>query len=428
MILLKKIFISFFILSIVFNAFPQANDSVYFIPKNKNAGNNYARRRAAREAMETGNLAYDKNYFQGAIKSYDEAIEVDPSLFQAYYGRARAKEQMNDLRSALMDYDVVLHLNPRFSEGYFNRGKLKIRLGEYLAAIEDLNQILDLPPASSNTIYFEGVSESEKEIPTLTKISTVSKEHAEVYNYIGVAKAELEDYRGAMAAFDKAIELKPDLATFYLNRGDLKYKIEQVESAIRDYEKVLQLNPENKEAFYKIVNYKRSTSANDSIEYNFYNNSIDKGINLTSAYLSRAVIKYNRSDFKGALADYNSAIELDNKNHEAYVNRGLVKEKLKDYEEAIKDFTRAIAIRPDYWKAYSNRGNSKFKLDRFAESVPDYSAAIRLNPKDATLFYNRGLAEYLSKQSTEACKDWQKAFEMGYVEAAEKIKEFCEDN
>lgn len=408
--------------------FGQTSDSAYYRIKEKNIKSVNDRRTAAREALKTGDLSYDANYFQAAIKSYDEAIEIDPSLVEAYFGRARAKEQLNDLRGALTDYDLVIHLNPQHNDGYFNRGKLKITLKEYQAALRDFYTLLDLPENNKNTIYFEGVIEGEEETPTLTKISNVSKENAEAYNYIGLAKEGLGDFKGALAAFDKAIELKPDFATFYLNRADLKYSFNQLELAIRDYEKVLQLNPDNKEAFYKIRDYKRMISTSDSTEYEYYEKSIDEGKNMKVSYLSRAVIKFNRGDLNGALKDYDSAIKLDDQDPEAFINRGIVKEKLKIYEGAISDFTKTLELKPDLWKAYYNRGNSKFKQNKFAESVPDFTKALELNATEATIFFNRGLAEYLSKQPDQACKDWQTAFDMGYLKAAEKIKEFCEDN
>jgi len=48
-------------------------------------------------------------------------------------------------------------------------------------------------------------------------------ETAEAYNNRGDAKRVKGDLKGALADFDKAIELKPDLAAAYNNRALLSF-------------------------------------------------------------------------------------------------------------------------------------------------------------------------------------------------------------
>ena len=50
-------------------------------------------------------------------------------------------------------------------------------------------------------------------------------------------------------------------------------------------------------------------------------------------------------DWKGAIADYSSAIKLDSTNAKAYGRRGYVKSfKLKDYKAACLDWKKAAAF------------------------------------------------------------------------------------
>ena len=65
---------------------------------------------------------------------------------------------------------------------------------------------------------------------------------------------------------------------------------------------------------------------------------------------------HEQGDGKGALANYNKAIELNPKNSEAYYKRGLLKEALIDEKGAVEDFTKAIALDPKNIEAYLNRG------------------------------------------------------------------------
>ena len=45
-------------------------------------------------------------------------------------------------------------------------------------------------------------------------------------------------------------------------------------------------------------------------------------------------------DYKGAIADYTKAIEIDPNYADAYNNRGIAKDELKDYKGAIADYTK----------------------------------------------------------------------------------------
>ena len=74
------------------------------------------------------------------------------------------------------------------------------------------------------------------------------------------------------------------------------------------------------------------------------------------AYTNRGVAKLKLGDYRGAIADFDRAIELNPDAAAACYGRGGAKSKLGDYEGAIADYSRAIEIKPDYADAYTNRG------------------------------------------------------------------------
>ena len=53
---------------------------------------------------------------------------------------------------------------------------------------------------------------------------------------------------------------------------------------------------------------------------------------------------------------------------------------MKQYFAAIADYDTAIQLNPNDAKAYNNRGDSKDELGDHFAAIRDYDTAIRLNP------------------------------------------------
>ncbi len=113
------------------------------------------------------------------------------------------------------------------------------------------------------------------------------------------------------------------------------------------------------------------------------------------------------------------------KTAEDYFNSGLIKSKKQDYKGAILDYTKAIELNPNYAEAYSNRGTAKDKLQDYRGAIQDFNKAIELNPNLAGAYNSRGLDKIYLGQKDNGCLDLSKAGELGYAEAYEAIKKFC---
>ena len=73
------------------------------------------------------------------------------------------------------------------------------------------------------------------------------------------------------------------------------------------------------------------------------------------AYINRGVLKTQLNDYVGAIADFDTAIELEPNNGYAHFCKGFAKEGIKDFKGAIADYTRAIETHPNRIEIYVNR-------------------------------------------------------------------------
>ena len=67
---------------------------------------------------------------------------------------------------------------------------------------------------------------------------------------------------------------------------------------------------------------------------------------------------------------------------------------------AIQDYDKAIELNPNSAYAYNNRGYAKFQLQEDYQAIEDYDKAIELDPNYAQAYhYNRGVAKAEFKET-----------------------------
>ena len=91
----------------------------------------------------------------------------------------------------------------------------------------------------------------------------------------GVENYNSGNYRGALSAYTKAIEIEPQIADLYNYRGDAKRNLQDYQGSISDYTKAIQINPQ------------------DAI-----------------AYRNRGIERERLNDLKGACLDWRKAADL----------------------------------------------------------------------------------------------------------------------
>ena len=89
-----------------------------------------------------------KGDLDGAIKDYNEAIQLKPDLAEAYGDRGAAKGAKGDLDGAIADCNKAIQLKPDFAEAYFNRGLAKKAKGDIDGANSDHAKAIELKPGA----------------------------------------------------------------------------------------------------------------------------------------------------------------------------------------------------------------------------------------------------------------------------------------
>lgn len=196
------------------------------------------------------------------------------------------------------------------------------------------------------------------------------------YNY------KKNNFEKAIQMFDKAIELNPNNANAYKYRGDV-YMLTNLEKAIEDYTKAIELKP-----------------------------------NYISAYSSRAAIYCfpfcDHLPLSKAIEDYATIINYNTNFCDAYENLGEIFFENKEYECADICFTRAIELRPKVFSYYIKRGKNYLELQEYENAIKDFNTALAVDDNIHIIdwaYISFGEAYNLLKDYNKAIEFYTKAIE-----------------
>ncbi|MBN3897304.1 MAG: tetratricopeptide repeat protein [Nostoc sp. NOS(2021)] len=334
---------------------------------------------AQQKLYQEGVNKYDAGNYEGAVKDFNQVIELDPQNALAYNRRGDAYYRLGDYEQAQADSSQAILLNPQDGNAYFDRGFAFSELGKYKEAIADYNQAIKL-----------------------------NSKDAYAYYGRGLALAQLKDNKGAIGDFSKAIALKPQYTEAYLQRGILRRRLRLRQAAIQDFDTVIKINPSDAKAYYQraltqSINKQKYAAIKD------YTGAININPKYIEAYLNRGDVYSDLGDKLEATEDYNTILQIDPKFIAAYTHRGIHRFSFGDYKGAIEDYTAALKLDSNNISAYNNRGNAYLELGNKKAANQDYSRVIAINANNALAYYNRGVIRTKQKNKQGAIADFAKA-------------------
>ena len=158
-----------------------------------------------------------------------------------------------------------------------------------------------------NSLYFEDYVLS---IQYFNQVINAKPYLYEPYFFRGLAKINLDDYQGAEADCDAAIDRNPFVVGAYQIRGLARIKQNKYDGAIEDYKKALHFDPENITLWHNLtlchIQKEDYKAAEDDL-----GKLLAVAPKYTRAYLMRGEVALKQQDTLRALNDFNTAIEMD---------------------------------------------------------------------------------------------------------------------
>ena len=227
-------------------------------------------------------------------------------------------------------------------------------------------------------------------------------------HFIQKARLDLTEgkFNESISELNIAIAAKPDNFEGYFLRGMAKYSLDDLQGAITDFDKALEIHPMYVRALqYRAICYdKQDEFAKALADYNRANqlDPFDADV-----LFSRGITYLHLGHYDKAIADYDMVLSIEKNDALAYVNRGVAKSHLKQYASALADLDEAVRLDIMNPEVYYHRGIVKMECDSFAEAISDFNQAIHFNEKNPLFYYNRAVAEINLNDTIAALSDYE---------------------
>ena len=261
-----------------------------------------------------GDINYLSMLYEGAIKHYRKALEIDPSnpFFQQRLGDVYVGIGNYDEARACYEKTVSLLEKSAFNDRKEKIEDLKRLIAKLPTALAEITELL------KQNRYAEAVSLCKKR-------TALNPGDVTAVTYMGVALEELDEWPQAEKLYMAAIKLNSDYPTPHYYLGRL-FLIKRKNSA---------------KAIEEIENFKNRAAQLLEIDKNAAKALVQA--HHTLVYIYHEILR----DYKKAVAESKSLLKLAPEDQIAHYNLGLSYAYLDKKAMAYGEFKKVIAINPD---------------------------------------------------------------------------------
>ncbi|MFT7585956.1 MAG: tetratricopeptide (TPR) repeat protein [Cellvibrionaceae bacterium] len=374
--------------------------------------------------LDQGQLYADAEQWESVVSSMDEALKVNSSSSDAYTLRGTAHLELRNFEQAIEDLKSSLD-------------------GEIAAALSDIDRRSNLVDA-----YYElgqalyNIGDYQRSIDNFTEALTFAESDKDVARTLaerGFVYSEIDEFAKAIADFEVAIELDPNMAIVYSYRSYVYVEQENYEAAIADADKAITLGSDLSASTRSAIFHAKASALLNNGQYDEALIAANESINLEGVdspdaartYSLRSRIHRSLGDYEAAVVDADKALEIGANDVGAlpgfYYSRSIANYWLDNYDEALADQLASMELGEPNAGDYEYLGDIYYYMDDEGKATEAYKTAISLEPTNAWLHYYLGDIYEGSGDDASALASYEQAValdptEVSFIEALADLK------
>ena len=304
-----------------------------------------------------------------ALKILNQSIKKDLKDGEAWWSKAKILVAMGRSDEALLAYEKVIELNytPKLSDALLAKSFALAVKGEYDGFLEAFNRGIELISASDTVTL------------------------ARAWNDAGFALYELDQGEMALEAFNRVTELDPEDKLAWRMKADMASNLDMYNESVEAFDHALRIDPAWAEGWYK------------------RGKALDKMDSHEDALKS----------FEKTVQASENAIQKNANDTGNWIIKGYALIKLDRYEEAQEALDKALEIAPSFIpvyfsEAWNGKGDILLTQGENEEALAAYNKSIEFNPAFSLAWHGRGLAQKALGKVFDSDQSFYVAKKLGY--------------
>lgn len=312
-------------------------------------------RAAGRTGTATAGQSADAASDDNTREESDKNINKFSHLVVYDKEEEQKRKYQSEVRGRVQDRNVRVDLEPQFVLTYYEKPDPVKKMLNYDRMVEDFNDLLLLPRSLRLTNEEAALDEGQiathfASIDDFSSAIAADSNNAVAYFGRAIDYMLVQDFQEAISDYDKAIAIDPSFTMAYFNRAVVRYKQMEYNQSQATYEDQpvisMTLNTGKKNqgqlvdpASVQLRDNKRNMTHEMIVRD--YDLVLQQNPDFVYAYFNRGNLRCAQRDYRAAILDYNQAIERDPNFAEAYFNRGLTRLSQGDVNRGIADLSKA---------------------------------------------------------------------------------------
>ena len=278
---------------------------------------------------------------------------------------------------------AAIQADPNYVDARFNLAALYYRVKDYAASKATLEELLRVNPQAANGHalmgrVLEAQGQPDAATPFFSKALELDRTNPIAHNALAARAVSTQSWPEAISHARQALVEDPDNMNSYINLAIAYYNMDMLDLA-----RFVCLNA--------------------------------LGIDPQAAQLHNmlGLILLKKDDVRGAVVEFNKALQADPDLVDARMNAGAVTLSYSDFQSAFDHFDHVVKLQPNNTEARLSRAVALRGLERFDDAKQAYADLITENPKNEKAQYNLCILynEYLTEYQS-ALKECQRFFDM----------------
>ncbi|UCH05747.1 MAG: tetratricopeptide repeat protein [Candidatus Thorarchaeota archaeon] len=321
------------------------------------------------------------------LNAIEDHLEANPDDASAWNAKGVVLAGMEMFGDALRSFNQAIQLNPKMSEAYVNRGRVLLALGPDKAtkALKAFDSALSLSPDDLGILHDKAqalhvLGRSQEELECYKIITESMTDESAVWVRKGDIELELGHFKAAVASYSHALSIDSDLAPALVHQAIALSLQKKWKEAIKSAERAAKIAPDDLEVWRVLADVnlraERHRSAMKALKKAYEIEPTDASIVNTMG-----MVEYKAGRLKEAVKHFQSALIRDKKHISALRNLGFTSMELEDWAEARKAWDRLTSIVKDDPDLFDAQATNFARLEDFCSASEAWERARRLYKK-----------------------------------------------